>query len=132
MTVRPVPTQTLPGVRPVIDVRAATKIYGAGGTEVRALNGVDLLVERGDYLAIMGASGSGKSTLMTTGSPGANGPGGGGGAGAGAGGGGGFGGGAFQSAEAQAALKACGITLPPGRAARPPRDHERNSRFLRA
>jgi putative ABC transport system ATP-binding protein len=50
--------------RPVIDVRAATKIYGAGDTEVRALNGVDLLVERGDYVAIMGASGSGKSTLM--------------------------------------------------------------------
>jgi putative ABC transport system ATP-binding protein len=50
--------------RPVIDVRAATKVYGTGETEVRALNGVDLLVERGDYVAIMGASGSGKSTLM--------------------------------------------------------------------
>jgi putative ABC transport system ATP-binding protein len=54
----------LPSARPVIDVRAATKVYGSGETEVRALNGVDLLVERGDYVAIMGASGSGKSTLM--------------------------------------------------------------------
>jgi putative ABC transport system ATP-binding protein len=50
--------------RPVIDVRAATKFYGLGDTEVHALNGVDLVVERGDYVAIMGASGSGKSTLM--------------------------------------------------------------------
>src|SRR3954447_14312854 len=58
--VDPVP----PALRPVIDVRAATKIYGSGETEVRALNGVDLLVERGDYVAVMGASGSGKSTLM--------------------------------------------------------------------
>jgi putative ABC transport system ATP-binding protein len=51
-------------VRPVIDVRAATKFYGMGDTEVHALNGIDLVVERGDYVAIMGASGSGKSTLM--------------------------------------------------------------------
>ena len=50
--------------RPVIDVRAATKFYGMGDTEVHALNGVNLVVERGDYVAIMGASGSGKSTLM--------------------------------------------------------------------
>jgi putative ABC transport system ATP-binding protein len=58
--VDPVPA----ALRPVIDVRAATKIYGSGETEVRALNGVNLLVERGDYVAVMGASGSGKSTLM--------------------------------------------------------------------
>jgi putative ABC transport system ATP-binding protein len=50
--------------RPVIDVRAATKSYGLGDVEVHALSGVDLVVERGDYVAIMGASGSGKSTLM--------------------------------------------------------------------
>jgi putative ABC transport system ATP-binding protein len=63
-TVPDLPDLGLPVVRPVIDVRAATKIYGSGDTEVRALNGVNLLVERGDYVAIMGASGSGKSTLM--------------------------------------------------------------------
>jgi putative ABC transport system ATP-binding protein len=49
---------------PVLDVRAVTKTYGAGDTAVRALRGIDLTVERGDYVAVMGASGSGKSTLM--------------------------------------------------------------------
>ncbi len=48
----------------MIDIRGATKVYGQGDTAVRALNEVDLQVERGDYVAIMGASGSGKSTLM--------------------------------------------------------------------
>ncbi|WP_115018503.1 ABC transporter ATP-binding protein [Synechococcus sp. UW140] len=40
------------------------KIYGQGATEVRALDGLDLTVQQGDYLAVMGASGSGKSTAM--------------------------------------------------------------------
>ncbi len=49
---------------PVLDVRDVTKVYGRGDTEVRALRGVSLTVEKGDYVAVMGASGSGKSTLM--------------------------------------------------------------------
>ena len=42
----------------------ASKIYGEGETEVRALDGVDVEFERGAYTAIMGPSGSGKSTLL--------------------------------------------------------------------
>ena len=50
--------------RPVVSLSAIRKTYGEGDTEVHALDGVDLVIERGDYVAIMGASGSGKSTLM--------------------------------------------------------------------
>jgi putative ABC transport system ATP-binding protein len=49
---------------PVISVRGITKVYTMGRTQVRALRGVDLTVERGEMIAVMGASGSGKSTLM--------------------------------------------------------------------
>ncbi len=48
----------------IIRLEAVTKTYGAGETEVHALAGVDLIVEQGEYCAIMGASGSGKSTMM--------------------------------------------------------------------
>ncbi len=58
---RPVPAAS---PRPVIRLSGVTKTYGEGDTVVHAVAGVDLLVERGDYVAIMGASGSGKSTLM--------------------------------------------------------------------
>ncbi len=48
----------------IIRLEEVFKIYGAGETEVRALSGVNLVVEQGAYCSIMGASGSGKSTMM--------------------------------------------------------------------
>jgi putative ABC transport system ATP-binding protein len=48
----------------VIRLEDVSKVYGVGNTEVHALNGVSLIVEKGEYCSIMGASGSGKSTAM--------------------------------------------------------------------
>ena len=50
--------------RPVIELANVWKTYGEGETTVNAMAGVSLRVDRGDYVAVMGASGSGKSTLM--------------------------------------------------------------------
>ncbi len=48
----------------LIEIRDITKVYDMGAEKVHALNGVDLEIERGEYVAIMGSSGCGKSTLM--------------------------------------------------------------------
>ena len=48
----------------LIEIHDVHKVYDMGAEQVRALDGLDLLVEQGEYVAIMGASGSGKSTLM--------------------------------------------------------------------
>ena len=49
---------------PLVSFRSITRVYGEGGGQVRALAGVDLTIERGEFIAIMGPSGSGKSTAM--------------------------------------------------------------------
>ncbi len=51
-------------LQPVAELRGISKIYGSGDLEVKALDQLNLTVQEGDYLAVMGASGSGKSTAM--------------------------------------------------------------------
>ena len=55
---------TRPAGPPILQMREIYKIYGSGPAEVRALDGVDLTIHSGEFVAVMGPSGSGKSTCM--------------------------------------------------------------------
>jgi len=64
----PPPAQPAPvmptSAAPIIDIRGVTRVYDTGRVQVHALAGVDIRVDEGEFVAIVGPSGSGKSTLM--------------------------------------------------------------------
>ncbi len=49
---------------PLVEFREVSKVYGAGDTEIRALDGATLRIDDGEFVAVMGPSGSGKSTFL--------------------------------------------------------------------
>ena len=49
---------------PLIELEGVTKVYGTGAAATYALRGIDLRIEKGEFVAVMGASGSGKSTCL--------------------------------------------------------------------
>ena len=51
----------------ILETRDLRKVYGAGDTEVRALDGVHLTVEKGEFVAVVGRDGSGKATAFNLG-----------------------------------------------------------------
>lgn len=52
------------GNHPLIELRDVTKVYGTGQVAMKALGGIDLSIDQGEFVAVMGPSGSGKSTCM--------------------------------------------------------------------
>ena len=47
-----------------LEIKNISKIYGSGENQVRAIDGVDLVIENGEFISIVGSSGSGKTTLL--------------------------------------------------------------------